>query len=157
MNKTILILWGLFFLPSHGFALDPNLQMKKTPSRPSLSAEVITEDFTVIDNCDDDKVCFEGILYNKGLQPAYQTRLRIEIGGMKNTRPRTFFYQKIETPTLNPGDRQLFTLNVLRKISYKDKNHIEKFIDVGKYNVKAVPEWKDTPAPPSVVKKRKKS
>lgn len=127
--------------------LDP-ANLKPAPVRPSNEADVITENVEVVDTCESDKICVEGQLYNRGAKPADRIKLRVEIGGTKHAKPRYVFHSNVENPSMNPGDRQDFSLTIDRKIPYKQKNE-DKVLEVGKYNFKIVPTWtKQQPTKP---------
>jgi hypothetical protein len=104
--------------------------------------------------CENDKICVEGQLYNRGAKEAAGLQLKIEIGGTKHSRPRKTLTHKVTSTLMNPGDRQDFMLSIDRKITYEE-NGKPKIIEVGKYNFKIVPTWsKAKPKKTTAAKKK---
>ncbi len=124
-------------------AAPPNAALKSPPKRRPIEPFVTLEWTDFLEECVPEKVCVEGQLYNAGARPATKVRLRIEIGGTKYVKPRTVLYSAVEYPTMEPGDRQQFSIAIDRKINYKHAGK-EKVIEVGKYNFKIEPEWSGT-------------
>lgn len=114
--------------------------MKPVPTRPSKEAKIEVESMEILDDCDPDQICVEGFLFNTGQREAQRVRLRVEIGGSKQIKPRTQYYVQVEDSNMDAGERQPFDLKIKRKIPYTDKG-IEKIIEVGKFNFKIVPDW----------------
>lgn len=128
---------------------------KEPPSKPISSADVIIEDQEILADCAEGKICVEGMLYNRGRKTAYGVQLRIDMGGSgKYIRPRTFITTSVEEPTMEPGQRQQFSLMINRHHSYRKKGE-DKIIEVGRYNFQIVPLWKN--AAPTPKKRKKKS
>lgn len=114
---------------------------KAAPARPSSEANLIIEDQEVLEACDTEQICVQGQLHNNGTKPAYQVKIRVEIGATKQGRPRHTFFEKVENSVMEPGDRQDFYLTIDRKIPVKDAKGEDKIIEVGKFNFKTVPLW----------------
>ncbi len=114
---------------------------KPAPARPPVDALVIVEDQQVLEECEPDKICIEGNLYNSGAKSAHHLKLRVEVGGGKYAKPRTSFFTPLEKNALDAGARMGFSATIDRKIPYKDKTGEDKIIEAGKYNVKLVPVW----------------
>ncbi len=129
---------------------------KPPPTRPSMEANIVIEDQEILEACDTEQICVQGQLYNNGAKPAYQTKLRIEIGGTKQGRPRHAITRKMDNPTMEAGDRQEFYLMIDRKITLKNQKGEEKVLEVGKYNFKVIPIWSATPAKTLKTKKKKR-
>ncbi|MCG3203574.1 MAG: hypothetical protein KCHDKBKB_00244 [Elusimicrobia bacterium] len=137
-------------------ASETSSQIKTLPTRPSIDAHVIVEDQEILEPCEVEKICVQGQLYNAGKKTAYKTKLNIEIGATKQGKPRHVWVEKLDVPTMAPGDRQEFSFMLNRKIPIKDKQGMEKTIEVGKYNFKVVPVWSNIPPPTKAPRKRKK-
>jgi hypothetical protein len=121
----------------------PSLQKLKTPPKKfSEAPDVITEWVEAANVCEAEKICVDGVVYNRGRKPAYNVRLLVEIGGGTHSKPRTSFYQKLENAMMNPEDRQDFSFTIDRKIPYKEKGK-DKEVEVGKYNFRVTPVWTD--------------
>lgn len=137
-------------------AADPfSPAIKAAPVRPSVEANVVVEDHEILETCDTEQICVQGWIHNNGAKPAYQTKLRIEIGGTKRGRPRHTIIQKMDNPVMEPGDRQEFYLTIDRKIKTKDGKGEEKILEVGKFNFKIVPVWSTTKAKTIKTNKKK--
>jgi hypothetical protein len=125
--------------------------MKLAPSRPSEEAEVVLEWMDILNDCQEGKICVQGLLYNSGRQTARNVKLRIEIGGTKYSPPRIVLGHHVNQSVMEPGDRQEFDITIDRKISYGEKGK-PKTIEVGKFNFKIVPSW----SRPAIKKFKKK-
>ena len=121
----------------------PGQRIKAAPRQFSEAADIVLEDTGLIDECEAEKICVEGQLYNQGRRPAYHVRLRVEIGGSKYGRPRTSFYRPVGETTMQPGDRQDVLVTLDRKVAYKEKGQLKE-VEVGRYNFKIVPTWDDS-------------
>lgn len=146
----------LFLSPLRAAAQIDIPGMKPVPTRPPADAEVIVQETEILPDCEDMKICVEGLLQNIGGKTAKNVKLKIELGGGTHTRPRTSFVSKVENTVMEPGDRQDFSLKIDRKITYKDEKGQEKAIEVGKYNFKIVPVWYKPPELTNRPKKRAK-
>jgi len=121
--------------------------IKPAPQRPPEGPAVVVQDFEVLPDCAIDKVCAEALIRNVGLQTAYGVRLRIDLGGTKYGKPRTSFYQDVEKDQLESTEAVSVSMTVDRKFPYKNEKGEEKVLEVGRFNVKMVPVWRDTPKP----------
>ena len=141
-NKVCFIL--IFFvllsvsLDSKGLESD---KLKTTPKKISNEAEVIVDWMEIVDDCESTQICVDGMLHNDGRKTAYNTKLKIDLGGTKQIKPRTSIFSKLDEPTMNPGDRQEFSVQINRKVQYKDHHGKDKIIEVGKYNFQINPVW----------------
>jgi len=121
--------------------------LKTTPRElPGMKLEVPKIELnwveTIDEGCPSEKVCIEGEIENVGTKTAYNVHLRIELGGAKHIKPRTFLLSRLSNPVMESGDHQDFSLQINRKVPYKSRNEI-KFFQVGKYNFKIIPLWSD--------------
>jgi hypothetical protein len=128
----------------HPASADNEDGFRTAPTRPPVEATVVIEDQQVLEECDPEKICIEGNLYNVGAKPAYRVKLQVQVGGGKYAKPRTSFFVPLEKTTLQPNERAGYSVSVKRKIPYKDKNGEAKIVEAGKYNVKLVPVWSHT-------------
>ena len=151
MNRYYHIAIIMLFVSPLGADPIPGV-FKPAPSRPATEANIIIEEQEVLETCDSEKICVEGRIANNGAKPAYQVRLRIEIGGTKQGRPRHAIGHKLDVATMEPGDRQEFHLTIDRKTPINNKGE-EKIIEVGKYNFKIVPLWTNSKPKPLSPKK----
>jgi hypothetical protein len=119
-------------------------KQKQAPRRMLHTPEVILEESETMEECAPEKICVRGQILNDGGVVAENVMLRVEIGGTKYTKPRISYEEKLETNTMNPGDRQEFHIEIERKLPYKDKKEM-KTIEVGRFNYKIVPTWKGWP------------
>lgn len=113
------------------------------PQVPLHKADVITDWQNILDDCSTEKICVQGGLYNDGPLPAFNVRVRVDIGSHNLSKPRLVKFFPLEPPLLNPGDREEFYFELERKTPYKDRKGKEKFLEVGKFNFKVVPMWDD--------------
>ena len=144
MIRRTLILLSIAVASASGADLPP---MRQAPTRPPEGPSVVMEEFEVLPDCAAEKVCAEGLIRNVGLKTAHQIRLRIEVGGTKYGKPRTFFYQEVDKNVMESTEAQSVSIIVPRKHPYKDAKGEEKVIEIGRYNFKVVPVWKDAPKP----------
>ncbi len=126
--------------------------VKPAPQRPPEGPSVVVQEFEVLPDCAADKVCAEALIRNVGLKTAYGVRLRIDMGGTKYGKPRTSFYQDLDKDQLEPTEAESVSMNVDRKFPYKNEKGEDKLLEVGRFNVKMVPVWRDTPKPPPTKK-----
>jgi hypothetical protein len=138
---TSLLLCAVLFSSVLCHADDEAPGYKPPPERPSAEALVVVEDQQILDECDADKICIEGNLYNAGAKMARRLKLRVEVGGGKYAKPRTSFFTPLEATALDAGARMGFSATIDRKIAYKGAKGENKTIEAGKYNVKLVPVW----------------
>lgn len=144
-------------LPAEPLLAEPlPTAFKPVPTRPAVEANVVVEDQEILDECKPEKICVQGRLFNNGAKPAYRVKLRVEIGGAKQGRPRHTIAKKPDNQTMEPGDRQEYYLELDRKIPVKNKKGEEKILEVGKYNFKVVPAWTANKPRPPAAKKRKR-
>lgn len=143
---------------STGTVSVPPLIIRAAPKRLNQIAEVEVEWAEPTDNCPTDQLCVQGQLFNAGGKTAYGVTLIADIGGTAITKPRTSLKVPIEQTVMEPGDRQEFSVQMDRKMTYKEKGK-DRIIEVGKYNYKLKPEWVETPpkkAPPKKSPPKKK-
>lgn len=145
MKRALLSL--LILLPAAAWAELPPI--KPAPTRPPEGPAVVMEEFEVLPDCAAEKVCSEGLIRNIGSRTAHHVRLRIEIGGTKFGKPRTFYYQELDKSELEPTEAQSVSVTIDRKRPYKNAKGEEKVIEVGRYNFKVVPVWKESPLRPA--------
>src|SRR5690242_6540939 len=99
--------------------------IKEAPRRLTQTTEVIVEETEIDEECEPLKICVQGQLFNRGGKAAEDVKLRVEIGGTKYTKPRITYLETVDTPTMNPGDREEFHIAIERKIPYKDRNEMK--------------------------------
>lgn len=141
----------LFFLAASLAALPALADMppvKPAPQRPPEGPSVVVQEFEVLPDCAAEKVCAEALIRNIGLKPAYGVRLRIDLGGTKYGKPRASFYQDLEKDQLDPTEAESVSMTVDRKFPYKNEKGEDKVMEVGRFNVKMVPVWRDSLKPP---------
>ena len=146
MNRvaaTVLLALGAFLSPLRA-DMPP---MKPAPTRPPEEPMVVVQQFDILPDCAADKVCGEGLIRNIGLKTAHKVRLRLDIGGTKYGKPRTSIYQDLDKDFLDPTEAQSVDFTVDRKVPYKNEKGEDKLIEVGRYNVKMVPVWKEQQKP----------
>ena len=135
------ILIGLMILPPLLCFGEPfKRPVHPAPKRTSHIPEVVVEWAEPLEDCDNEKVCVQGQLLNAGGKTAYNIYLRIEIGGTKYIKPKTYLFTRVEETFMHPNERQEFYFEIDRKVHYKERGKI-KAIEVGKYNYKIVPLW----------------
>ena len=138
----------LLFAPAH--AESPGL--KARPARPPEGPSVVLAEFEVLPDCRADKVCSEGLITNIGSKTAYLVRLRVDVGGTKFGKPRTYFVHQVQSKEMPPGTSQNFNLEIDRRLSYKDAQKKDKIIEVGRFNFRVVPVWASSPHPTPTTK-----
>jgi len=149
---STLLIFGVFLIPSahplwgqNGSQGGANQKknFRPAPIRLSYKPEIRLEWTDTITDCEPEKICVEGQLYNAGGKTAYKVHLRVNIGGTKYIKPRTFLLRRVDASVMKPGDRQQFYIEIDRKVTYKDKKDRGKFkiMEVGKFNYKIVPLW----------------
>lgn len=122
--------------------------IKPAPTRPPEGSSIRIVDMEVLPDCAENKVCADGTIENNGMKTAYLVRLKVELGGTKFGKPRTYFVQQLSDNEMAPGEKQDFSLMIDRKFAYKDPEAKERILEVGRYNFKVVPVWAAAPAAP---------
>ncbi|MCB4756153.1 MAG: hypothetical protein LHV69_03820 [Elusimicrobia bacterium] len=155
--QTSFTIFLLFFFLPPASGQEPKVipaydtqKIKPPPKRPVSTADIQIEWQEPSDLCPTEKLCVEGQLFNAGPKPAYKIYLVVEIGGTTLTKPKAVVKAQLEESAMNPGDRQLFSIQLDRKIPYKERGQ-DYIIEVGKFNYKIKAKWSDT-----LPKKRKK-
>lgn len=126
--------------------------IKPAPTRPPEEPMVVVQEFDMLPDCAEDKVCGEGLIRNIGQKTAHNVRLRIDIAGTKYGKPRLSLYQNLDKDYLDPTEAQSVDFTVDRKVPYTNEKGESKVMEVGRYNVKMVPVWKEQ-QPPKAFKK----
>ena len=116
------------------------IKLKPAPVRLQNKPRIIVEWHEILEECAKEKVCVQGQLLNEGGKTAYNTKLRIDLGGTKYIKPRARLWARLSEAVMRPGDRQEFYLEINRKVPYKHKRK-QKIFEVGKYNFQIVPLW----------------
>lgn len=144
MNRSALILLTAL-AASIAFAEDAPV-IKAVPTRQPEGSSIRVVNMEVLPDCAENKICADGLLENNGMKTAYLVRLKIELGGTKFGKPRTYFVQQLPDNEMAPGEKQEFSLQIDRKFNYKDPQKKDKVIEVGRYNFKIIPVWAAAPA-----------
>lgn len=130
------------------------VKARPKPQIPLNDADVIIDWQNILDDCSLEKICVQGGLYNRGIQPAKNVQLRVDVGSHTLSKPRLTKYFKPDTTTMNPGDRQEYYFELDRKTPYKNRKGENKLLEIGKYNFKVTPIWASN-KPQSTPPKRK--
>jgi hypothetical protein len=122
--------------------------VKAAPTRPPSGPSIVVEEFEILPDCAAEKVCAEGLIRNTGSKTAYGVRLRIDIGGTKYGKPRTSLFRDVDKSEMESTEAQSVSFTVDRKLPYKNEKGEDKVLEVGRFNIKVVPVWRDTAKPP---------
>src|SRR5436190_8879349 len=106
------------FLTAPALQADEPSTIKAVPARPPEGPAIALRDLEVMPDCAEEKVCADGTVENYGLRTAYLVRLKVELGGTKFGKPRTYFVQQLTRTQMEPGEKQDFSLQIDRKFPY---------------------------------------
>jgi len=151
MNVRAALLPVLLF--STSLLAEDSPLIKAPPRRPPEGSAIHLKEMEVLPDCPAEKVCADGTVENIGQRTAYAVRLKVEIGGTKYGKPRTYFVQHFEDNEMEPGEAQDFSLLIDRKFAYKDAQGADKIIEVGRFNFRVVPVWASSPVPAKPARK----
>ncbi len=154
MRKPTLLISAILFFGVAGSSSSPaadpppiigGAKARPKPQIPQHKADVVIEWQNILDDCSTEKICVQGGAFNQGLEPAYNTRVRVDIGSHNLSKPRMTKTFPLESTEMAPGDRQEFYFELNRKTPYKNRKGEAKLLEVGKFNFKVVPVWEASP------------